>query len=768
LTPLAALAIAQVLGIALADRLAPAPYLVRLAAWTALALGVALRRRRVAGFACAALALAAASGAALAQRLADAARDRPAAPIEVTIDGTVTSQARGLGESEVELAGVAAVPGEPARVPPRAIVRARGSTPIDDALPGDRLRLRVRLRAPESRANPGGRDAARALARRGIGAVGALVHPALVVRLADAEGPRPLAPLHALRVRVAARLRAAGEGGALLAAFAVGDRGGLDLQRRTELRQLGLTHLLSVSGLHLVLVALGAFRLAGPLTRRVPIARDARRAALALAVGAATAYALLAGFEVPVQRSLVMLAAGAAGIGLRRPVRRAAPLAVAALAILAADPAALFDAGAQMSFLASVALVLALPVVPTTGLRRRVLELLHTSALATAATAPVAATLGSVSPWGLVANAVAVPWTGVALMPLAFAAAGASLAGTAGAPVVRAASAVAAASLRAASAAAERLPAAWNAQPAPVYVWIALAAALGLLLVRSVALRSAGAVAIVAALAAAPPPRVVPDAPRMVAIDVGQGDATLVQGLRGAVLVDGGGAFPGRGDLGASAVVPALRALGVERLDLVAASHGDLDHRGGLVSVLRAVPVGRLWLPYGGRADPAFAALVAVAGERRVPVEERGAGGAPLAAGDLTVESLWPPPGARGSRNDDSLVLRVAAGAHAVLLAGDLEAGAERALVASGAPLAADVLKLAHHGSRTSSTQAFLDAVGGAVAIASAPHFGRFGMPHADVVARAHGAGYAVWWTGRDGAVVISLGDPLWARGFRD
>lgn len=249
---------------------------------------------------------------------------------------------------------------------------------------------------------------------------------------------------------------------------------------------------------------------------------------------------------------------------------------------------------------------------------------------------------------------------------------------------------------------------------------------------------------------------------------MGQGDAVLVQGRTGALLVDGGTAVPDGPDLGATVVVPALRALGVRRLDLVVASHADLDHRGGLPAVLRALPVARVWLPPGGLADPSFAELVATARAVGAALEEQGAGGTPLRIGDLAVEPLWPPRGAHeGSRNDRSLTLRVALAGRRVLLPGDLEVEAERRLLASGICLRADVLKLGHHGSRTSSSAAWLAAVGGAVAVASAPRAGRFEMPHPEVVARVGAGGYALWWTGRDGAVLIGLAPELQARGWR-
>jgi len=281
--------------------------------------------------------------------------------------------------------------------------------------------------------------------------------------------------------------------------------------------------------------------------------------------------------------------------------------------------------------------------------------------------------------------------------------------------------------------------------------------------------RIAWALAISAGLALAPPSRIDPLPPRVVHLDVGQGDATLVQGRSAALLVDAGTALPDGVDMGASVVVPALRALGVRRLAVVAASHADLDHRGGLLSVLRAIPTERLWLPFGAASDPAFAALAAAARSLGARVDERGAGSPREQIGDLDVAPLWPPPetSPSPSRNDRSLTLRIEVAGRSVLLAGDVEAAAETALLASGAPLHADVLKLSHHGSRTSSTRAFLDRVGGAVAVASAPRWSRFGMPHAEVVRRAGGAGYAFWWTGRDGAVLVGLEPRLWVRGWR-
>jgi competence protein ComEC len=215
--------------------------------------------------------------------------------------------------------------------------------------------------------------------------------------------------------------------------------------------------------------------------------------------------------------------------------------------------------------------------------------------------------------------------------------------------------------------------------------------------------------------------------------------------------------------------VPALAALGVERLDVLIVSHGDLDHWGGVPSVLRVVSVGEVWVPHGASSDPAFARIWETARSKGVPVFERGAGSPTVAVGDLLIEPLWPLPIVeRRSRNDRSLVVRIEVAGRRVLLPGDLEAPAESDLVSSGADLKSDVFALPHHGSRTSSTDLFLEAVGATVAIASAPCRGRFGMPHADVLSRAEQGGLSVWWTGRDGAVMVGLGERLTVWGYGD
>jgi competence protein ComEC len=523
------------------------------------------------------------------------------------------------------------------------------------------------------------------------------------------------------------------------------------------------------------------------LLRLAPAAcADPRRAALAAAWACAAAYAAATGFDVPVRRSLVFLSVACAAALARRPVHGSALVAAAALAVLAREPEALFDAGARLSFAAAAALVLARGPAPATGgapadgwrsrAARALGASLRTSATALAASAPLAALhFGRVAPAALAANLAAVPLTGALILPASLAAAGA----TALAPGWPALAAGPAALTRSGGAAldaiaelATRGPGAERVvAPGPGALALSLACAAAALRVRGTAARLLAAALGHAALLLAPPPAALPAAPRAVVLDVGQGDATLVQGRRAALLVDAATALPEGPDLGRSVVRPALAALGASRLDLLAVTHADLDHRGGAQAVLESLPVERLWLPGGAREEPAFADLLASAARRGVAVATPARGDPPLALGDLRVEVLWPPPPSDApaglSDNDRSLVLRVeVAGGARVLLPGDVEAAGEAGLLAAPAALAADVLKLPHHGSRTSSGGAFLDAVGAAIAVASAPCLGRFGMPHPTVAARLAARGASLWWTGRDGAVAVGLARPLAARGF--
>ncbi|MBW2714759.1 MAG: DNA internalization-related competence protein ComEC/Rec2 [Deltaproteobacteria bacterium] len=778
------LAFAQALGIWVADR----GWLgleVAVASGLTLLVAVFALRPRPAQLRALSLALAFLAGAvSLAVQLRVAAVTR--LPSEsVAIEATAVDVVSGPGWWRVDVENVRAVDPRSSRLPER-IRLIGGDTPagfqgLEDANRGERIRALVSLRVLHEPRNPGSPSRIRSLERRGIGALGRLPHPALHVTLADRSTRSPMRAVRGLRREISGKLAAAGAGSSLVRALSLGDRAGLSSEVREAFRRLGVSHLLAVSGLHLGLVASLVFSLVrGSVGNCAWLAArcDTRHIALGVGVLAAIVYALFSGWGIPVRRALVFLLVLVLMVARGRSGHRAEPLAAAAIAVLGVEPGALFDPGAQLSFAATAALMFAAPR-PGSGefgafeSRSRFIEdAARASASAVAVTAPIAAwQLGSAAPLALFVNLVAIPWTAFALLPLSLTASLALGCGLdlVGGGLASAAVWIANGTLELGLWFADRLPVAIpSPRPSGVFIFAIVLCVVLTLRARATAPRILGSFVVSVLIAVAPPAPLAPPTPRFIALEVGQGSASLVEGHAAAVLIDAGSSFGGR-DWGKRAVVPSLAALGVEHLDVLIVSHGDLDHWGGVPSVLNSVSVGEIWVPYGAAADPAFDPIRNAARSRRIPVLERGAGSPTTVVGDLLIEPLWPLQTAeRRSRNDRSLVVRIEVNGRSVLLPGDLEAAAESDLVASGADLRADVLALAHHGSRTSSTEIFLDAVGAAVAIASAPCRSRFEMPHADVLARAEEAGFAVWWTGRDGAVMVGLGERITAWGYGD
>lgn len=281
---------------------------------------------------------------------------------------------------------------------------------------------------------------------------------------------------------------------------------------------------------------------------------------------------------------------------------------------------------------------------------------------------------------------------------------------------------------------------------------------------RRVAWIAAAAVLASASLIAAYPfaPRLNRGRLEITVLDVGQGDSIFVAFPNGrTMLVDGGG-LPGgnyiRGarpgiDVGEDVVSPFLWSRGLKRLDVVALTHAHEDHYGGLASVLRNFQVGELWLGHDADSQ-GYHALLAEAHALRIPIVHR-IRGESFDWDGVHLGVLWPADDApvKTASNDDSLVMRLEDGQETMLLTGDIENRVERALTKDGDPLSADFLKVPHHGSKTSSTQGFLDAVHPRLAVISVGEDNGFGQPNAEVVDRIQQEGARLYRTDRDGAV---------------
>jgi competence protein ComEC len=260
-------------------------------------------------------------------------------------------------------------------------------------------------------------------------------------------------------------------------------------------------------------------------------------------------------------------------------------------------------------------------------------------------------------------------------------------------------------------------------------------------------------------------------------LDVGQGDAIFAAFPDGrTLLLDGGGLFgTARAggfrsglDIGEQVVSPYLWSRGVRRLDVVALSHAHQDHLDGLHAVLENFRVGELWV---GRdvASPAYRTLLETAARRGVPVVHLTRGHR-FTWGEVRGALLWPERQegpAAAAQNNDSLVLRLDFGGTSALLAGDIERDVERQLAAQGAMLDVDYLKVPHHGSRTSATREFMEAVTPQAAAISLSATNPFGHPHAEVLERLAAAGAGVLRTDRDGAITFRSDGKTWkATGY--
>jgi competence protein ComEC len=248
-------------------------------------------------------------------------------------------------------------------------------------------------------------------------------------------------------------------------------------------------------------------------------------------------------------------------------------------------------------------------------------------------------------------------------------------------------------------------------------------------------------------------------------LDVGQGDAALVTLPDGrTLLVDAGGNTDRHGSntdrrsIGEAVVSEYLWWRGLDAIDYVLATHADADHIDGLNDVLRNFTVDAAIVARAPANDPEYAKFAQTLSTTNTHVATVQAWDL-IRFGDVQIEVLWPPAAIHAnepSRNNDSIVLRITFGRRSLLLTGDIEKSGESALVAAGKELKADVVKVPHHGSRTSSTAPFVAATKANVAIVSVGQYSMFGHPHPDVVERWQANGAHVFTTGKCGTITVT------------
>lgn len=626
-------------------------------------------------------------------------------------------------------------------------VRLSWYDPAPTLVAGQALAIEARLRSPRGLVNPGGFDYEQWLFVERYDATG-------YVRSGSGTDRRFGLAQWWLEVRAAVAgtlsdLIEDRDTAALIQALALGDRSGFEDRHWTVLRRTGTSHLVAVSGLHIGMIAALAFGLVLRLALHMPlVARHAHTLAATFCIVPAAVYAALAGFTLPTRRALIMLLVVQILVIGRRRRPLAGALSLALIMVLAFDPLASLAASFWLSF-GAVALIVAatapveypLPILWRSRMHR-LGEFGRLQLALTIGLAPfVIWYFGQVSLISLLVNFIAIPVFAVIVVPASLMTALAALAGVGAAGMAQATAVVAEPVWRLLETAAQHPLAAFELPRPPLPVLLlALAAIVGGLTRHGLPGRRLALFALLP-LAADHAVRPAPGLLRATVLDVGHGLAVAMQTTSHRVLYDAGPLFRSGFDAGAEIVAPALAALGSGELDMLIVSHGDSDHAGGAAAVLARYP----------------GAQILTGPDATLSGSERCAAGRSWTFDAVRFSVLHPTATTTMTGNDSSCVVLVETRSGSLLLTGDIEARAEAALLGDER-LDADVVVVPHHGSRTSSTPAFVRAVTPDIAIVSAAHNNRWGFPQPDVSRRWIDAGADMLVTGDTGAIDVVFG----------
>ena len=661
-------------------------------------------------------------------------------------------------------------------VPPTIILSWYGAIAANPSRvhPGERWRLVVRLQRPHGNANPYGFDYEAWLLEQGIRATG-YVRPShrRNARLATWTPSARYAVERArgwLRSRILAVLGGKPYAGVIVA-LVIGDQRGIDQASWDVFNRTGISHLVSISGLHITMLAGLAAWATSWLWRRsfftsasLPLRLPAQKAAALAGAVVALLYVLLAGFGVPAQRTFYMLAVVAVALWCGRIASMSHVLCLALGVAVLRDPWAMLWPGFWLSFGAVAAILYACsrqPDAHARGWRASLMVAARTQWAVTLGLAPLTLLLfGQVSLVSPVANAVAIPVISLFVTPLALAG---SVLPSPLADLVLCLAHLAMALLT--------WPLGWLSAPAlavwtapapsPWILMLALAGTAWMLAPRGWPQRWVG-VAAWTPLLTHMPGAAVAGRFDVTAFDVGQGMALLVETQHHRLLYDTGPLYAPGASGATRIILPYLRGRGIGRLDALVISHSDVDHVGGAKAILQTVQVGQLI-----SSLPQAHGLL-----QKSPHPARCSAGQGWNWDGVRFEMLAPAvesyasPGL--SSNARSCVLRISAGGKAILLAGDIEAAQEAALLRLDADrLRADVLLAPHHGSGTSSSAAFLQAVGPTVGIFQVGYRNRYRHPQKLVYARYGAMGIERLRTDEHGAVRLSIGPGLDVATYR-
>ena len=624
--------------------------------------------------------------------------------------------------------------------------------------PGERWRITARLKRPHGTQNPHGFDFEAWALAENIRATGTIKAKADNAKLQDfVRRPRYLVEhiRQLIQQQISSALVNKPYSG-IIQALVMGDDSQIAVNDWQLFLRTGTSHLMSISGLHITMLSALAFGLVGFIWRRIPLLVmrfPTRKAATVAAVVVALAYALIAGFAVPAQRTLYMIIVFAVALWSGRQLIISQVLALALFLVVVVDPWAVISPGFWLSF--GAVAILAYTLGARIGIAHWLKASLQTQWAVTIGMLPLLLIMfhqaSMISP---LANAFAIPLISFIVTPLALLGSFLSLdfALNLSYQVLNLCMQL--------LMWLNQLPAAVWQQPAPP-VWTLLPALLGVawvLLPPGVPMRWAGWLGVLPMLLIAPQHPLHGDM-KVTVLDVGQGLSVVVQTAAHTLLYDAGARYSAQADAGGRIVLPYLQGEGVRQLDGFVVSHNDTDHSGGMATVLMQMPVS--WLLSSLPQD-----LVLSGDVNRVKCFK----GQRWTWDGVEFEVLHPQldsyADAARTDNNRSCVLKITSVSGSLLLTGDIEKSVESALVKfyedgsaaqKSTALRSDVMIAPHHGSKTSSSAGFIAAVQPSLTIFTAGYLNRFGHPRAEVLTRYEQAGSQILRSDYDGAVFLDF-----------
>ncbi len=660
---------------------------------------------------------------------------------------------------------------------------------------GDRIKFNTKLTLPRNYGNSGGFNYERFMLSRGVAVRGFVKNSRWIARLSFAGGNPFWKELERTRDHLRQFLdeQVQNPQRGMLKALLLGEKGEISKDIREAFIKTGTAHILAISGLHIGIIAFAAFWLMLhilSLSERLLLAFNIKKPAALFTIIPVIFYSFIGGFSIPTQRAMIMVLIFLLAILLDRERDLYNTLALAALVILLVHPLSILDVSFQLSFAAVISIIYIVPRIKT--LRERDVEkvllpgkkmktwfvtFLLISLAASLGTSPIAAFyFHRISFVGLLSNLFVVPLIGFAVVPLTLIAGFISFFSfSLAAPFIYLSTFILNIAFEGVKVLSE-IPYAYMWMTTPGFFEISLyyMGIISFLEIKKWRPARYILVVVIVLLILHQGSNYVFDKTdnrlRVTFISVGQGDATLIEFPKGKrMLIDGGGVRSQDFDIGERVIAPFLWKKGIKRVDYLVLTHPQADHLKGLIFIARNFEVREFWWNGDESKLPEFQSLMDVIKEKGIKRIVMNNESTPLNINGVDVEVLHPSGyGKALDTNNNSLVLMVKHDNVSLLLPGDIEGEGERAMIESKQALKSTVIKAPHHGSATSSTEAFLDRVDPEITVFSVGYNNRFGFPRKEIVNRYLKRGVDVFRTDEDGAItIITDGKELQVQTFR-